>query len=109
MTQDITLGNRYAGFIEKGTFVTSRRKTKHLFRIHQGLGFNHDLIDRFVETGMVQNIKVLYNDETKEKILNTTPLHIALVGIEWSNPKDIKDKQYILPLTDFEETEVIKA
>ena len=103
MAQDIFLGKRYAGFVEKGVFITSRRKSEHLFNLWKGIGFNHALIDRFVETGLVQSIKVLYNTGSEEKVLITTPLHIALVATEWSNAKDIKDNQYILPLKEFEE------
>ena len=105
MRQEIVLGNRYAGFIENKTFVTRRNASEHLFKLWQGLGFNQGLIDRFVFTSLVKKIKVLYDDNGKEKVLITTPLHLSLNAIEWSNSKDIQDKQYILFLTEFEEQE----
>ena len=108
MTQDITLGNRYVGYVKNGVFVTRRSKAEHFFRIWEGLGFNQKLIDRFVETGTVLSIAVQYFDGVKERVLTTTPLHMALVAVPWSNSKDIRDNQYILPLKEFEEKESLQ-
>ena len=109
MTQDITLGNRYVGYIKNRVFVTRRTKAEHIFRIwDNGLGFNKNLIDSFVEAGTVLSIAVQYFDGVKEKVLTTNPLHIALVATEWTNTKDIRDIQYILPLKEFEEKESLQ-
>ncbi len=101
MVQDIKLGNRYAGYIDKGVFVVRRTKAEHFFKIFEGLGFNQNLIDKFTETRQVLSVAVQYFDGEKEKILTATPLHIALVAIPWTNAKDLRDKQYILPLKEF--------
>jgi len=101
MKHNIILGNRFAGYVENGVFVTRRKKSEHFFRLWQGLGFNQNLINRFIELGTVNLIKVLYEDGEKEKVLTSTPLHLALNATEWPNSKAIKDSQYILPLTDF--------
>ncbi len=108
MVQDIKLGNRYAGYVKNGVFVVRRTKAEHLFRLFEGLGFNKKLIDRFTETGTVFSIEVQYFDGVKEKVLTTTPLHVALVATEWTNAKDIKDIQYVLPLEEFEEKESLQ-
>lgn len=108
MVQDIKLGNRYAGYIVKGVFVCRRTKAEHFFRIFEGLGFNKNLIDRFTETGQVLSVAVQYFDGEKEKILTATPLHIALVAIPWTNVKDLRDEQYVLPLKEFLEKESLK-
>ncbi len=109
MTQDITLGNRYVGYVKDGVFITRRTKAEHLFRIcDNGLGFNQKLIDRFVETGTVLSVAVQYFDGVKERVLTTTPLHMALVAVPWSNAKDIRDNQYVLPLKEFEEKESLQ-
>ena len=108
MVQDIKLGNRYAGYIKNGVFVVRRTKAEHLFKIWEGLGFNKQLIERFVERGQVLSIAVQYFDGVKEMVLTTTPLHVALVAIEWTNAKDIRDNQFILPLKEFVEKESLQ-
>ncbi len=108
MVQDITLGNRYAGYVKNGVFVVRRTKAEHLFVIFQGLGFNKQLIDQFTERGIVLSVAVQYFDGEKEKVLTTTPLHIALVAGEWHNAKDLRDIQYILPLNEFDEKESLQ-
>ena len=109
MSQNITLGNRYVGYVKNGVFVCRRTKAEHSFRMwDNGLGFNRGLIGRFTETGQVLSIVVQYLDGVKERVLTTTPLHVALVGIKHTNTKDIADKQYILPLKEFDEKESLQ-
>ena len=108
MVQDIKLGNRYVGYVKNGVFVVRRTKAEHFFKLFEGLGFNRNLIDRFAETGTVFSIAVQYLDGVKERVLTTTPLHVALVATEWTNAKDIRDIQYVLPLEEFEEKESLQ-
>ena len=108
MVQDIKLGNRYAGYVKNGVFVVRRTRAEHFFRIWEGLGFNKNLINRFIETGQVLSIVVQYLDGVTERVLTTTPLHVALVATEWNNAKDIKDTQFVLPLEEFEEKESLQ-
>lgn len=108
MVQDIKLGNRYAGYIVKGVFVCRRTKAEHLFKLWNGLGFNKNLIDRFTETRQVLSVAVQYFDGVKERVLTATPLHIALVATPWTNAKDLRDEQYILPLKEFLEKESLQ-
>jgi hypothetical protein len=100
MQKPILLGNRNVGYIdtEKNVFITHRTEDIHKFRLFEGIGFNKDLIERL----NVKEIWVFFHKDTGETILlKTTPQKVLEQGVEWSNKKDLKDKQLILTLDNF--------
>lgn len=85
--------NRKVGVITKdGVFMTFR-KEKDRFRMFDGWGFSKEVI-RFLE-----NIPAVWMVciKTEKRLLKIPLWEIREKGIEWQNPNDKEDEQFVVP------------
>ena len=108
MAQQIVLTSpegwqRNAGFVnrEKNAFIVHKDFEKHFFRNYSGIGFNQKLIQGLIDE-KVGRVWVFLKKGDETKLLKTTPETIKEFGVDYRNPQDFKDNQYILSLKHFE-------
>ena len=102
MKKNMMIKKRFVGEInkEQNAFITHRYE-EHVFRLWNGFGFNKDVIKRISES--VREVWVYYHHQDESiDLLKTTPEFILAKGVEYKNPKDLKDTQLILPMNQFE-------
>lgn len=84
-------GIKKAGYVQNRIFYVPR-KEKYVYYKYEGIGFNKELIDKFVTYGHINIVKV----QLSNRWYDLTPQEIKEKGIVIDNKGE---KQYLIPLS----------
>ena len=95
---------KISGHINSDNEFVMQRSGRHYFKKYQGIGLSKDVLKQLASMQVKKIVLVYSTVNDGDQVYETTLHDMILIGIQYTNPIEEEDYQYILPLKKWKRT-----